>query len=175
MAGGYRAGRVNLTSGDSNQARRVISSARGCVILVSAASRSRFVFPPIGGPAFQPLSLAALRKGIRRGRSSNHLPEKLALRAGWSPNWRLAMTATSNVPARSQTFCYRPRCRSEVQPPADCQTFPELMPSLARVGLSTTGTLSSMTKATSSSPLRGGAHNSGVAFTSSCPPDIMHV
>jgi len=128
MDGGYRAGRANLTSGDSNLARRAISSAPGCVILASAALRNRFLFPPIGSPAFQPPSLAVWRKDIRRGHSSSHLPGKPALQAGWSPNWRLAMTAMSNFPARSRTSCYRPRSRNEVQPPADRHAFTSFCP-----------------------------------------------
>ncbi len=77
-------GEGQLISGGLSLERREISCARGCVILVSVALSSRFVFRPIGRPASQPPSSPALRKNIRRGRSSRRLPEKLVLPAGRS-------------------------------------------------------------------------------------------
>ena len=86
VAGGYQAGRDNLTSGDLRRARHVSLCAQDCAILVFIALRSPLGFRPIGKPAFRPPSLPALRKNIRRGRSSLRLQQRLVLRAGRSVN-----------------------------------------------------------------------------------------
>jgi hypothetical protein len=89
VAGGYQAGRDNLTSGDLSRARHVSSCAQDCAILVFIALRSPLGFRPIGRPAFRPPSLPALRKNIRRGRSSLHL--QLKLMSPPIPNCRFSM------------------------------------------------------------------------------------
>src|ERR1700683_5717640 len=76
------AAKANSISGDSSPARRVISCARGCVILVCVVLKSRFAFPPIRRRAFLLLMLAVSGKDILRGRSSRRSPQRLALPAG---------------------------------------------------------------------------------------------
>ena len=85
-AGGYRAERANLTSGDLSWARHVSLCVRGCAISVCVALRSASIFPLIGKAAFQLPSLPVSRKDIPRGRSSLHSQQKLGLRAGRSRN-----------------------------------------------------------------------------------------